>query len=155
MSFPMTRVPACRRFPTQICSEHSPKALSSAQYVRLVRLLGSELAEIAPLTHINGHGGDELFGPVSQCPGRCSALYPGNIRTLFGFQQVNKKSLSSTIRLLATSGSPRGELLGIARSDSTALTIPTPKEPGGSPRSAYPRRCPSKLAKHYVLGFGN
>src|SRR5699024_5339285 len=90
----------------------------AAQYVRLVRLLGSELAEIAPLTHINGHGGDELFGPVSAMPWSLfRSRTQGNIRTLFGFQQVNKKSLSSTIRLLATSGSPRGELLGIARSD--------------------------------------
>lgn len=115
----------------------------AAQYVRVVRLLSSELAEITPLTHVNGHGGDELFGPVSAMPWSLfRSRARGGLRTLFGFQQVNKKSLSSTIRLLATSSSPRDELLGTARTDFDA-----PYDPyGQGARWVPPVRLPEALS---------
>ena len=85
---------------------------SAANYLRTVHQLKTHLAGIAPVTHINGHGGDELFGPMTAMPwSLVRSRSRRRFRTLRAFRKVNKKSLRDTLTLLGTRGDPRSDLL--------------------------------------------
>ena len=66
----------------------------SFRYINLARKIIEIGLENDISTHINGHGGDELFGPLSTMAWSLyHSNYPNRIRNLYGFARLNKFNL--------------------------------------------------------------
>ncbi|WP_431837644.1 asparagine synthase-related protein [Cellulomonas sp. Y8] len=93
----------------------------AARYLALIPALETALGTAQPSVHLNGHGGDELFGALPAMP--WSLVRSRNrhrLRDVLGFQRVNKQYLPATVRLLARGGTPQRDLRRIAASTFTA-----------------------------------
>lgn len=66
----------------------------SFRYINLAKKIIEIGLENDISTHINGHGGDELFGPLSTMAWSLyHSNYPNRIRNLYGFARLNKFNL--------------------------------------------------------------
>jgi len=96
-------------------AERLPEGPSeAARYIPLVDVLTAESGPAARL-HLNGHGGDELFGAVAGMSwSLVRSRHPRRFRDAIGFGQVNKQSMLSTLKLVLRGGSVPADLRHIA-----------------------------------------
>ena len=78
----------------------------SFRYINLVRKIIEIGLENDISIHINGHGGDELFGPLSTMAWSLyHSNYPNRIRNLYGFARLNKFNLFKFFKSLVDNSS--------------------------------------------------
>ncbi|MBE3002306.1 asparagine synthase [Nocardiopsis sp. HNM0947] len=140
--------------------EAFPEGPSGAtRYLDTIRRLKALSPRGAPVAHISGHGGDELFGPVTAMPWSLArSRTRGRFRTLRAFRKVNRKSLRDTLALLGTRSDPRADLIENTASDFSAAFDPYTHGARWTPLIALPEalsRDARDLARDKVLRFAD
>ena len=115
---------------------------NTASHIQLVNLLTRTLAGTRSSLHLNGHGGDELFGPVGAMPwsySRSQGL--SGLAAIRSFQKVNKLNTVELYKMLAVSGSLSDDLKRL-------LTITRTPRPFSM--AEYPRWVPATPLPSYI-----
>lgn len=115
---------------------------NTASLVQLVNLLTRTLAGTRSSLHLNGHGGDELFGPVGAMPWsyfRSQGL--SGLAAIRSFQKVNKLNTIELYKMLAVSGSV---------SDDLKRLLTMTKTPRPFSMAEYPRWVPATPLPSYI-----